>query len=78
MAPLKVGDFLEYSGIKVNNEIICYSIVANIGIFTAPATAPGFIRVEDALIGIIDNNPDTEFARARVSLDRLNRTVVHS
>lgn len=68
MAPLKVGDFLEYSGIKFDSEIICFEIVANIGISTSPATAPGFIRVEDAIIGIIDNaNPDVEFARARVS-----------
>ena len=68
MAPLKVGDFLEYSGIKVDNEIICFEIVAGVGIFTSAASTPGFIRVEDAIIGIIDNaNPDVEFARARVS-----------
>ena len=70
MAPLKAGDFLEYSGIKVDNEIICFEIVANVGIFTSPASAPGFIRVEDAVIGIIDNaNPDFEFACARVSFN---------
>jgi hypothetical protein len=68
MAPLKVGDFIEYSGIHVNNEIMCYAITANIGIFTSPGVAPGFIIVEDAIIGVIDNNPDTEFARARVSI----------
>ena len=66
---MKFGDFLDYSGIKVGEEIICYSITVNIGIFTKAGTAPGFIRVDDAIIGIIDNTPDTEFARAIVSED---------
>lgn len=64
---MKIGDYLEYSGIKVGDEIICYSITVNIGIYTTPGTAPGFILVEDAIVGIINNDPNVEFARARVS-----------
>lgn len=66
MAPLKVGDFITYSGVEVGTEIICYSIVANIGIFTTPGVAPGFIAVEEALIGILDpTNRGLEDARSR-------------
>lgn len=64
---MKVGDYLEYSGIKSGDEIICYSITVNIGIYTNPGTAPGFILVEDAIVGIISGDPNVEFARTRVS-----------
>lgn len=66
MAPMKVGDFLTYSGIKVNGEIICYAIDVNIGIYTAPGTVPGFIKVEDAIVGVPSNNPNVEVAGSRV------------
>lgn len=66
MAPLKVGDYVEFSYIEFGGELLCYALTANVGIYTAAGTAPGFILVEDALIGVIDNNPDVEFARARV------------
>ncbi|KAJ9630726.1 hypothetical protein H2203_001250 [Taxawa tesnikishii (nom. ined.)] len=65
MAPLKVGDWVEYSGIKVGNEIIVYELTANVGVFTKAGSAPGFLRVEDAIIGIIDNSATVEFARCR-------------
>jgi hypothetical protein len=75
MAPLKVGDFLEYSYIEFNNELVCFAITANIGIYTAANVKPAFIRVEDALIGVIDTvNVDVEFARARV---RLSGCLIH-
>lgn len=66
MAPLKVGDYVEFSYIEFSGELLCYALTANVGIYTTAGTAPGFIKVEDALIGVIDNNPDVEFARARV------------
>ena len=66
MAPLKVNDLIEYSGIKVGAEIICYAINVNIGIYTQPGAVPGFIKVEDANIGVSANNPDLEVARANV------------
>ncbi|OBT62154.1 hypothetical protein VE03_08323 [Pseudogymnoascus sp. 23342-1-I1] len=65
MAPLKVGDYVEFSYIEFGGELLCYALTANVGIYTTAGTAPGFILVEDALIGVIDNNPDVEFARAR-------------
>jgi hypothetical protein len=65
MVPMKVGDYVEYSGLKVGDEIICYGIIVNLGVNTA-GTQPGYIRVEDALIGIADANIDLEAARFRV------------
>lgn len=65
MVPIKVGDYLEFSGIKANGEILCYVIVVNVGVNTA-GNQPGFVRVEDALIGIADNGADVEAARFRV------------
>lgn len=66
MAPMKAGDLIEYSGIKVGGEIICYAINVNIGIYTQPGAVPGYIKVEDAEIGVSANNPDVEVARAKV------------
>lgn len=66
MAPMKVNDLIVCSGIKVGAEIICYFIEVNIGIFTQPGSVPGFIKVEDAEIGVAANNPDLEVARAKV------------
>ena len=65
MVPIIVGDYIEYSGVQFQGETICYSMVVNIGIST-PGTQPGFVRVEDALIGIADTNVDVEAARFRV------------
>ncbi|KAF2489860.1 hypothetical protein BU16DRAFT_544219 [Lophium mytilinum] len=68
MAPFIVGDFIEFSGIKLpNGEMLVYSIVApNVQITTtASDTVPNYIRVEVALIGVFDNNPAAEFADTR-------------
>ena len=64
MAPFVVGDFIEYSGIMVSGEIICYSIVTNLLIVSSD---PGYIRMEDALIGIIDPDLNVEFSQSKVS-----------
>lgn len=72
MAPMKVGDFVTYSGIKDNDEIICFNIDVNIGIFTAPGTAPGFIKVEDAIVGVPSNNPNVEVAGSRVCCNAIS------
>lgn len=66
MAPLKVGDYVEFSGIEFGGEILVYELTANIGIFTNGAEAPGFIKVEDCIIGVINNDANVEFARSRV------------
>lgn len=64
MAPLNVGDYVEYSGVQFNGETIVYGLVANIDIRTSGAQ-PGFIRVEDAIIGVADAGADVEAARHR-------------
>ncbi|OLN95242.1 hypothetical protein CCHL11_08137 [Colletotrichum chlorophyti] len=51
MAPLLPGDFIEYSGIRSNGEIIVYNLVtSNVQITTTGA--PTYIRMEDANIGV--------------------------
>lgn len=65
MAPLKVGDYIEYSGIQSGTETIVYNIVANIDITTS-GTQPGFIRVEDVIIGVANVDANVEAARHRV------------
>ena len=65
MAPFSVGDFIEYSGIRVGDEVICYSIVAtNVQITTSGV--PSYVRMEDALVGVFTNNPNAEQADTRV------------
>ncbi|KAK5140071.1 hypothetical protein LTR04_003171, partial [Oleoguttula sp. CCFEE 6159] len=68
MAPFKTGDFLEFAGIKLGNEIVCSEIVAaNVAIWTpgSSATSPAYLRVEDAIIGLVDKTTTTEFADTR-------------
>ena len=67
MAPLVVGDYIEYSGVQYNGQTIVYSLVANIDIRTS-GSQPGYVRVEDAIVGIADNGADVEAARHRVGL----------
>lgn len=67
MAPLKPGDYIEFEGIKVGNEIIAYGMVApSVQILTP--NGPTYIRVEDAIIGVFDtqNAGGVEFGDSRV------------
>lgn len=58
MAPFAVGDYLEFSGIKVGGEVICFAIVApNVQILSS---SPAFIRVEGANIGVYDGQANAE------------------
>ncbi|KAF2218962.1 hypothetical protein BDZ85DRAFT_276587 [Elsinoe ampelina] len=67
MAPLKPGDYIEYSGVRINGETLVYALVAqNVQILTTGV--PPYIRVEEAIIGIVDTqaaanieNADTRF-----------------
>ncbi|KAF4556671.1 Hypothetical protein D9617_1g085500 [Elsinoe fawcettii] len=67
MAPLKAGDYIEYSGIRVGGETLVYALVAqNVQILTTGV--PPYIRVEEAIIGVVDGqaaanieNADTRF-----------------
>lgn len=65
MVPIRVGDYIEYSGIQVGGETIVYGMVVNIDVRTS-GSQPGYVRVEDALIGVQDTSPDVESARHRV------------
>ncbi|KAH7319194.1 hypothetical protein BKA65DRAFT_513966 [Rhexocercosporidium sp. MPI-PUGE-AT-0058] len=64
MVPIRVGDYIEYSGIQVGGETIVYGMVVNIDVRTS-GSQPGYIRVEDALIGVQDASPAVESARHR-------------
>jgi hypothetical protein len=69
MVPLKVGDFIEYSGLKAGaNEILASSITCiSLHITTqAGADIPNYIRVEDMLIGVADTAANVEFADIKV------------
>ncbi|KAJ6562301.1 hypothetical protein B0H19DRAFT_1259888 [Mycena capillaripes] len=66
MAPLAVGDYITFSGIKTPEKILAvYSLEANLGIFTAPGTKPAYITVESANYGVIDPNPNLETGETR-------------
>lgn len=71
MAPFVPGDFVEYSGFKSGNEIICFEITAtNIQIITGATAAngrPTYVRVEDAIIGVYTADANAEGAQTRVS-----------
>ncbi|KAJ6585832.1 hypothetical protein B0H19DRAFT_924830 [Mycena capillaripes] len=66
MAPLAVGDYIIFSGIKTPEGVLAlYSLEANLGIRTAPGTKPAYITVESANYGIVDPNPNLETAETR-------------
>jgi hypothetical protein len=55
MVPFRVGDFIEYSGLKVGNDEILASVVtaSNVQVTTkASEKVPNYIRVEEALVGL--------------------------
>ncbi|KXJ86525.1 hypothetical protein Micbo1qcDRAFT_219067, partial [Microdochium bolleyi] len=65
MAPFLVGDFVTFSGIKRGNEFICFSIVAmNVQILTLGTVV--YVRMEEALLGIANVNPNAELAESRI------------
>ncbi|KAL2063288.1 hypothetical protein VTL71DRAFT_5093 [Oculimacula yallundae] len=64
MVPIRVGDYIEYSGAQVGGETIVYGMVVNIDIQTS-GNQPGYVRVEDALIGVQDTSAAVEAARHR-------------
>ncbi|KAH7067597.1 hypothetical protein BKA63DRAFT_424092 [Paraphoma chrysanthemicola] len=69
MVPLKVGDFIEYSGLKVgSNEILASEITCiSLHITTQAGTdVPNYIRVEEMLVGVPDTANNVEVADIRV------------
>lgn len=70
MAPIVVGDFVEYSGIQADGEIIVYNLVVSNAQITTTG-APTYIRMEDANIGVwTADTVNQEVAQTRVSLPR--------
>lgn len=68
MVPLKVGDFIEYAGLKKDGEILAHSVTCiNVQVTTqASDTVPNYIRVEDMIVGVPDNAGNVEFADMKV------------
>ena len=68
MVPFKVGDFVEFSGLRNNGEILASSVTAiNVQVTTqASNTVPNYIRVEDMLVGVQDTAANVEVADIRV------------
>ncbi|KAF2825677.1 hypothetical protein CC86DRAFT_418142 [Ophiobolus disseminans] len=69
MVPLKVGDFIEYSGLKVGGSEMLVSDITCISLqitTQAGANVPNYIRVEDMLVGVPDTANNVEFADIRV------------
>jgi hypothetical protein len=68
MVPFKVGDFIEYSGLRSSGEILASSVTAiNVQVTTkASDTVPNYIRVEDMLVGVQDTAANVEVADVRV------------
>ena len=67
MAPLLPGDYIEFEGIKVGNEIIAYGMVTpSVQILTPDG--PTYVRVEEVIIGVFDTQDGglVEFADSRV------------
>lgn len=65
MAPFLPGDFITFAGIRRNNEVIAFSIVAqNVMITTLGDLV--YLRMELGLLGIDNFNPNTELAESRV------------
>ena len=72
MVPFDVGDYLTYSGVEFDGQIVCYSIIANVGVYSE---TPGYILPEAVIIAPIDTtgNAALENGQSRVSLNLLNR-----
>lgn len=68
MVPFAVGDFIEYSGLRIGenemlvSDIVCTSLHITT---TASATEPNYIRVEEFLVGVADTAPNVEVADIR-------------
>jgi len=54
--PLLVGDWIDYSGTLAKDAlgldyISAHTIIANLGVFTAPGTQPAYVAIETLLLG---------------------------
>jgi hypothetical protein len=77
-APFEVNDFITYSGTLVRDSsgsqyISAHTIVANLGIFTAPGTMPSYVAINEMLLAV-SGTPNPLFPAEAV--DRLRITAV--
>lgn len=76
MAPLQAGDFITYSGVWRNGEVLAFGITAmNTQITTLGNIA--YVRVELALLGIDNPSPNAEIAPSRfIGFTSNNRATI--
>lgn len=78
-APFEIGDYITYSGtLKTDVDpqgnpyayISAHTIVANLGIYTAPGVKPVYVAIEDSLLGTnalpLANLPQEATSQARI------------
>ncbi|KAH8832287.1 hypothetical protein DL96DRAFT_1581570 [Flagelloscypha sp. PMI_526] len=66
MVPIVVGDYVTISATNVGNDLYAvYSLVANVGLYTAPGTQPAYITVEEAQYAVYAELPNMEDAEVR-------------
>lgn len=67
MVPFKAGDFIEYSGLRIGNEMLVSEITCTSLHITTKAggDVPNYIRVEDMLVGVPSTAANVEFADIR-------------
>jgi len=56
MAPFEVGDYVDYSGALTSDDdgdlVSAHSVIANVGLFTAPGTQPTYTAIDVVLLGV--------------------------
>jgi hypothetical protein len=63
--PLAPGDAIDYAGMEADGKIWVWSVVVmNLNLLTSDTTA-AYLRIEDALIGVFNPDPNVESARDR-------------
>jgi hypothetical protein len=67
MVPIRVGDFMTYTGIVSGGEIQVYEMAAtNVQVTTSASNSvPNYILVEDAIVGVTDAAANVEVADSR-------------
>jgi hypothetical protein len=82
-APFEVGDYVTFNGTLVKDAacsptatnpcqyVSAHTIVANLGLFTAPGTMPVYVAIEDMLLGAA-GNPNPLFPQEAVEKLRID------
>ncbi|KAJ6487174.1 hypothetical protein C8R47DRAFT_979315 [Mycena vitilis] len=76
MAPLAVGDYITFSGIKTDGgPFAIYSLEANLGIYTTPGTKPAYLTVEVVNYAVPDPIAGVEIAETRAVVFTTDQTT---